>query len=62
MRVYRCPIELRTVDGKPAYSTGRLLAECVYDPSVRWLPEGDTYRGLRVIEDENYPNVRILSP
>ena len=59
VHVYRCPLELRTVDGEAAYSTGRLLAECEYDPDIRFL-HGDTYRGLRVLESEDYPDVRFI--
>ena len=58
--VYRCPLEMRTVDSKP-YSTERLLAECEPDPDIRFLPEGDTYRGLRVYRSEDYPYVRFLT-
>ena len=59
VRVYRCPLELRTVD-TDTYSTGRLLTECEYDPDISFL-YGDTYRGLRVIENEDYPYVRFLT-
>lgn len=50
---------MRTVD-TDTYSTGRLLTECEYDPDIRFLPEGDTYRGLRVIESEYDPDVRFI--
>ena len=44
--------------------TERLLAECEPDPDIWFLPEGDTYRGLRVLESfvKLPPSYKELKP